>query len=1210
MKSIFVSSTFRDMNFERDIINKKITPKINHMLMQYNQSIRVVDLRWGVDTSSLSEEAATEYVLRKCNSYIDSCKPYIVVLLGDRYGWIPEKEKISVTHMEILHGVIESSDRDHVYIYFRKADYSNMPEEYRAIYTEQNDAGRIMLEDLKSCLLAEMPDRCREYSATWSEQDSCLVSADFEDLLIHDLEDDLVTGYTGRVYKSELQKQLDENKYTLEENRELAYSDVQKIGNVVEKIKASSKPFCLVGEGGAGKSVYMSLLCSALQRENKHAVILFCGDNAFSASVRNAAETLLYAICTACGEEYDFETGSNLSYHTIISQIEKKRRNIRDKIYFMLDAVEKCDREMIDLINWCNIYLKKEVVVVLSARDPEELGIRGSVALLSIEYDQDEFMRMASQIFNTYCKEVRKTQILQDVVEKCDTPLQLKLNISMLVNWGAQDYGKIQKLGNGMDAINSYLKQTIDSIPESGLEQVKYYFEKLTEEDDSSLAELLLMILMHCPYGLSEDGLREITERIGYEWVELEYLDFLERFAFFIRIGDNGRMYISHDVVKDALLEKFGIFGNSVAYAVISYFMSKEPQDVFTMRSFFASALCAGFSESVPKYICDKRKYFDPANNDPEESAMGEKMRDFIRQLYFGGGRQFFLDSFDTCSDQLEYARMHQALSVSLFSMEGFYPESDIMEAAYDIANLYWQIPFFQAPGLKNFENSIKLNCVEMLKKRRVSKQKVEEFERFWDGHARQSAAEFGVEETGGSNSNLLTMDELYSILNDMDKISGTVEGAEKCIDILSKISIRLDNCELQTDLDNYYLSYSNIYKKMIDAYKTLEDVVKCEEYCLRNIEIYQQAYSIAPTANSFKDYCYALFNYAAIIEWRAIKENDLKLMEKAIPIFEEIYEKFSILVSTGCQEEMLTNIASSIILLGTCLCIVGRVDEGTCRLLDAIGIVRILIENTPFCNIKVDISEQILAKCVEEVFIKVDEETFRKRTCAVCEYIKNIVENEKALHIFVIKSAVRLLATMSGIAKQASASNDIDSALKMNRLMFEVSDAILPIYPFSKSNMIVSRTNYCTELFAQGTRYEKCLEKAEELLDITLEKGLADPDENGRYDERAVNALLKCYVLCFICLDRLGREEELVARLLDSEKWADFFAKRIEAMQGNTPGLLLDIYETLKQSDIKLCGAVIYAAIEASKKPTFDAEAHRATAMAIKKFEALLDSD
>jgi hypothetical protein len=46
-----------------------------------------VDLRWGV-TAEQTERGET---LPLCLAEIDNCRPYIISLLGERYGWVPPR---------------------------------------------------------------------------------------------------------------------------------------------------------------------------------------------------------------------------------------------------------------------------------------------------------------------------------------------------------------------------------------------------------------------------------------------------------------------------------------------------------------------------------------------------------------------------------------------------------------------------------------------------------------------------------------------------------------------------------------------------------------------------------------------------------------------------------------------------------------------------------------------------------------------------------------------------------------------------------------------------------------------------------------------------------------------------------------------------------------------------------------------------------------
>ena len=89
MRLVFVSSTFKDMQFERDALNIRLAPRINGFLLQYGEAVRFGDLRWGVNTSELEDIESSKKVLKVCLDEIDNAKPYMIVFIGERYGWIP-----------------------------------------------------------------------------------------------------------------------------------------------------------------------------------------------------------------------------------------------------------------------------------------------------------------------------------------------------------------------------------------------------------------------------------------------------------------------------------------------------------------------------------------------------------------------------------------------------------------------------------------------------------------------------------------------------------------------------------------------------------------------------------------------------------------------------------------------------------------------------------------------------------------------------------------------------------------------------------------------------------------------------------------------------------------------------------------------------------------------------------------------------------------
>jgi len=161
---VFISSTFRDMQRERELLVKRVFPELRRICTQRFVTFTEVDLRWGIT----EEQAAEGKVLPLCLAEIERSRPYFIGLLGERYGWIPDampqavidsevwlKEHIgqrtSVTELEILHGVLNNPKMaDHTFFYFRDPTYLNsVPENERGNFVTEDEKSREKLQDLK-----------------------------------------------------------------------------------------------------------------------------------------------------------------------------------------------------------------------------------------------------------------------------------------------------------------------------------------------------------------------------------------------------------------------------------------------------------------------------------------------------------------------------------------------------------------------------------------------------------------------------------------------------------------------------------------------------------------------------------------------------------------------------------------------------------------------------------------------------------------------------------------------------------------------------------------------------------------------------------------------------------------------------------------------------------------------------------------------------
>jgi hypothetical protein len=108
----FVSSTFVDMQLERDVLATRVFPKLRLCCELRGGTWREIDLRWGVPS-----DRATEETVEVCLDEIGKCQPLFIAILGERYGaveckiadstlakyeWIGDCKGSSVTGLEIF----------------------------------------------------------------------------------------------------------------------------------------------------------------------------------------------------------------------------------------------------------------------------------------------------------------------------------------------------------------------------------------------------------------------------------------------------------------------------------------------------------------------------------------------------------------------------------------------------------------------------------------------------------------------------------------------------------------------------------------------------------------------------------------------------------------------------------------------------------------------------------------------------------------------------------------------------------------------------------------------------------------------------------------------------------------------------------------------------------------------------------------------------
>ena len=170
---IFLSSTFSDMQEERNYLTKKIFPRIREICEKRGVRFSVLDLRWGIT----EEESRTGKVIEICMDEIKRTKPFFLGLLGGRYGWIPTeeetklnwhlaekypwiqeymKEGCSITEIEMQYAVLKEAEKIDAFFFLRNME--SVPAKFRE---KDGSPEKTKLERLRNEVLAQSKDgRC------------------------------------------------------------------------------------------------------------------------------------------------------------------------------------------------------------------------------------------------------------------------------------------------------------------------------------------------------------------------------------------------------------------------------------------------------------------------------------------------------------------------------------------------------------------------------------------------------------------------------------------------------------------------------------------------------------------------------------------------------------------------------------------------------------------------------------------------------------------------------------------------------------------------------------------------------------------------------------------------------------------------------------------------------------------------------------------
>lgn len=606
MKSIFVSSTFRDMHGERDILHKRVMPELNEYASRYGESVSFCDLRWGVDTEDLESEEGSRKVLSVCLDEIDRCHPYMLVILGERYGWIPEPETMkesiknragvsledlekSVTALEIEYGALGDAEQlEHTLFYFREFD-GPAPEEYG----REDLLHEEKLKELKERIRRLAGDRLRTYTISWDEEKKNLlgmetfaeqVTADIKQLM----EEEWKVYAALTPYERDRRFQWDYARQKAEQFQ--AREDLAK--GYIEKLDQGQTLLAVSGAAGSGKSTLMGWMAVRLQEEGKEVLPIFCGSTTLC---NDAMDLLKYIVCyiedrfslkhfetehekpESFGEELlrkgieyagdrdrpgKDRTEEDLWVERLAEMCALYTEKADGELILLVDAVDQLFADEVrDRLRFIPPNLSAKVKMMCSYLDsfhPRYYGaMKGTETIQPLTvWDR---RAVAEGILHSQGRELSRP-VMERILtkEESDSPLYLSLAVQRLVMMDQREFKEISARGDGIEAITEYQKEMVDRLPED--------LERLCVELIYTAAEKLETIQMEhaaryiaaSRYGLREKDLDGIFTAQGMKWSSLDFTRFLRYMRSFFLLRDDGRWDFTHRSIREGIRKSAG----------------------------------------------------------------------------------------------------------------------------------------------------------------------------------------------------------------------------------------------------------------------------------------------------------------------------------------------------------------------------------------------------------------------------------------------------------------------------------------------------------------------------------------------------------------------------------------------------------------------------------------------------------------------------
>lgn len=573
--ALFVSSTFKDMHYERDIIHEKVHPALSAVAKKYGETITFCDLRWGVNTEDLDSNEGAKKVLIVCLDEIERCNPYMLIILGERYGWIPdgkiiknalegrgdfelEELETSVTALEIEFGAFsKQTQHERIFIYFR--EMKNVPSES---YQSESALHAKKLAELKERVKRLAPDRVKTYTLSWDENKQNMSGIEeFAQMVTEDIQEVMESEWRSKEKLTSFETEISKHWLYAEQKAAQCYARDEVLKYYLKHLEENNHFLTLTGVSGCGKSTIMGALATILRYSNALVLPIFSSytektdtgielvrhivwyiENLlemkhFADEKSEAADEAWIDRMNDLTEQYSRD--ADIALIILIDAIDQlKADSIRDNLKFIPQNIDRMDSK---------VYM---VISCLEDFDMAMLPMKKSVPLL----EEKKKEAVISGILKRNRRELEGT-VIKEIEKKAasDSPLYMTLLIQRLLMMNKNDFDDIASDGDGMAAITRHQIGIVTECGDSISAICKEMITMVAERMGDGFAKTAIEYIILSRHGLRESDLEGLLKKKGIIWNRLEFSIFINYLRNIFVFQEDNCYDFSHKIIREEL---------------------------------------------------------------------------------------------------------------------------------------------------------------------------------------------------------------------------------------------------------------------------------------------------------------------------------------------------------------------------------------------------------------------------------------------------------------------------------------------------------------------------------------------------------------------------------------------------------------------------------------------------------------------------------